>query len=437
MSFKTNIPISTYPISQKGFSPFIIIIAVIVLLGIGAGGFVFVSKKKGMDSAERGEKKAGQNESFESELQPEEPIPAPRSEKTPHPPLTLQPSIKKLSLEGIQGYWQPQKHFFWDSYTGQLSEIPLVSENTITYIEFKNSDMCVGQFDKSGMPKPCITAFPFTLKDDMIVAEEKGFPPVNAKIQNNEQELVLENPADKSVMVFRKATVPLQQGITVSQLQQTQIIDALTGIWKIEHAFSREIGGYKESKELAKNIGYQEFKANGTMCRLWTVDPVCNGYKPYTTITEHKIQTEVSYGGRYDVFIWNITGGKLELIGDTWKGIYIKVSAIEGPIVNNNPLTSPIIETITVSAYSLQVGSEVITTCKASDNSEVSWIDFTIIGPKVQHGWRYNPEAKLSKVLTASYAYTLPDIGTYKISCRAFDDEENETLSDTLSVTAF
>ena len=121
--------------------------------------------------------------------------------------------------------------------------------------------------------------------------------------------------------------IPLPQRSAVSSSQQTSAINALTGIWKIEQAFNRELGGYKESKQLAKSIGYQEFKPNGAMCRLWTVDPVCNGYKPYVAIAKDKIQA-ANYGGIHEVFIWKIIGGKLELTGTTWKGIYVKVNAV-------------------------------------------------------------------------------------------------------------
>ena len=416
---------------NKGFASLIIIIAVIALLGVGVGGFVFISKKKVGDSLEGGEK-SGQGESSLTESKVEEaPASLPRSEKT------VQPVLKGLTVKDLQGYWQPRQHFFWDTYAGQLGEIPLMSENAVTYIEFKISEVCVGQFDESGAPKPCNTVFPFTVKGAMIVTDGKGFPPVEAKVKNNGQELVLTNPADRSVMVFRKVTIPFQQGTAASQSQQTGALNALTGIWKIDQAFNREISGYKESKQLAKNIGYQEFKSNGTMCRLWTVDSVCNGYKPYIVIAEHKIKAEVSYGGKYDVFIWKITNGRLELIGDTWKGVYVKINAIEGPIVNNNPLTSPIIETITISAYSVPVGSDITVTCKASDNNEVSWVDFIIVGPKLQAGWRYNPETRFNKTITTSYTYTLPDVGVYEVSCHTFDNEENEALSNAQSVMVF
>lgn len=432
-----------------GFAPIVIILVVVALLGMGAGGFVLISKNAPPTSIsptpfqnESTPTPSSQTETVQTKTV-QEPSPSSQTETTPSsksplPSPLSAPSQKLLAEIDVQGFWKIDQIFLFDQVSGEEMELPLTEEQLRLYYEFKESVLCMGKFGEGGTLLPCSVSIPFNLRGNTIVLEQgSGQSGLQVKmLQRNTMELVSD---DNMRTVFYRPDIPVPpEELPPSFSTQRLRLDpaALVGIWKIERAWNRDQRGFVESKESARHSGYQEFKS-GSRCDNWPPDLTkCYGYAPYV-VTGNKIKAG-RYGvpGVYAWYIWDIIDGKLALTGEHWKGIYKKVAAYEGAVIQNDPVTSPTIDSILVNTASVKVGGEVTITCKASDNTEVSWIDFSIVGPKVQHGWRYNPETKFNKALTASYTYTVPDSGTYKISCHTFDNEENEAFSDVVSVTA-
>lgn len=339
---------------------------------------------------------------------------------------TPRPSAKEL-----QGIWQPKEQYVWDSGAGQFAEIPISGDGKNPYIEFKENQFCIGgEFDDKGMPVTCQMYVPFKVDGDTITVQVPNNR-VEWKwgILDGKLELLSEDAGLKTKLVLIKPKIPLEP----ESIPPAQDPKLLIGLWKTERAFDKSYTGFEETREPHRINSYQEFREDGTMCRLWTVDNKCNGYKPYF-INGNKLKVEPSYGGRYDVYIWQVTSdGKLEIVGSSSKSIYAKVQAIEqSPVAEPS---SPKVDGISVSAVSIKAGDSITITCTASDDVEVSGIDFNIVGAGLQFGWRFNPEQRFIKKLTAQYTHKLEKADTYTVSCNTFDDMERTGQSETMMVS--
>ncbi|MEK7510339.1 MAG: hypothetical protein AAB567_02135 [Patescibacteria group bacterium] len=426
------------------------IFVIIIIVGVGVSSFVIVSRQgrempppiqKVEESAPESVEKSTPATIEKPQEQTKEPSPpkpskvkiAPPESRTASPAPPTPPSADLL-----EGIWQPKIQIIWDSVSGEFREVPFSHENYHSYLEFKRSELCIGgTFDAAGMPAPCQVNIPITIQGD-IINLSKGSESSSVRWQIKNGNLELREADSLNKQLFIRPSLPLGPDApfssTVKPAQDPQL---LQGIWKVDQAFDKGSRGFTESKPLARKLGYQEFKDNSAMCQGWDQNfTKCDNYHPYSIVDGSKIKTSRASPNAYDWYIWKIVNGKLELTAEYWRAVYKKVAALQGPIINYDPASIPKINSITVSHLSVRAGDNITITCKASDNVEVQWIDVYIDGGGRGYAERYNPETGPNKTLTASFTHTLSAQDTYKISCKATDNEELEARSETLSVSS-
>ena len=110
--------------SQKGFAPIVIILAVVILLGVGAGGFMLVSKNKSSPSspAETIQKPSQSNPSSNQTSKT----------KTPPPPA--------VNPKELLGWWEEVESWSLDFNTGQLKKD---SQAFLFQKEFTDKYFCI------------------------------------------------------------------------------------------------------------------------------------------------------------------------------------------------------------------------------------------------------------------------------------------------------
>lgn len=214
----------------------------------------------------------------------------------------------------------------------------------------------------------------------------------------------------------------------------------LNGLWKIEIAYiwDNPPGVWKENKETAMRIPYQEFK-DGKMCRIWGYKKpeitsleeafenyYCSEYKSYrvngTTIT---FEGE-TYG---QVYQWNIVDGKLELGMPAGKGIYVKTS---GTREKPADITDPKITSFTLSSTSVKVGEQVTLTCSASDDESICELNIYVNSPQSN---AFQGGVGFLQSGTRTFDYTVPLVGTYSVECKVVDCAKHE-VSKVLTFSA-
>ena len=126
--------------SQKGFAPIIIIVIVVALLGIGAGGYVFLSKQRSVPTTPSS---PNLGEERPSPITPSEAEQAKAPPKTPSLAGAMEPPKELL------GWWEEVEDWSLDPQTGQLkkNEKPLhfFKEFTDKYycVQYAARDKCV------------------------------------------------------------------------------------------------------------------------------------------------------------------------------------------------------------------------------------------------------------------------------------------------------
>ncbi len=121
--------------SRSGFAPIIIIIVAVVLLGIGAGGFVLISKSK--TSSPPTSSQASQTEI------PPATLPSGQTSETKtsqSPPLTKR-AVVSTDPKLLEGLWKIEIAYEWVNPPGIWKESEELKAR-ITYQEFRNGEMC-------------------------------------------------------------------------------------------------------------------------------------------------------------------------------------------------------------------------------------------------------------------------------------------------------
>ena len=180
---------------NRGFVPIVIVIVIVALLGIGAGGFVLVSKNK-------------TSSPLSPSLQTETPLEPTQTEK--QIPSEIRPETQQAASPAfapLQGIWKVERFYIvqvapkGDVYldTGtNTKEIPIRSGEKNPYFEFKGNLLCLGgKTDEQGVPGPCPSYKPFTVDGNTITFRQAPeITPESWKwtIKEGKLEIILEFP---------------------------------------------------------------------------------------------------------------------------------------------------------------------------------------------------------------------------------------------------
>ena len=215
----------------------------------------------------------------------------------------------------------------------------------------------------------------------------------------------------------------------------------LNGLWKIETAYMwvNPPGVWKEDKETATRIPYQEFK-DGKMCSMWAMRKVpelntleealdnfhCNEYKPYKVNGSIITFEGENYGY---VYKWKIEENKLIIEYSPGRGIYVKISGTrEKPADTENPK----ITSFTTSSASVTVGSQVTLTCDATDYWSICELSISVSSPQSN---AFQGGTGFLQSGTRIFTYTVPTAGMYTATCKVMDCGKNE-VNSTLTFSA-
>lgn len=236
-----------------------------------------------------------------------------------------------------------------------------------------------------------------------------------------------------------KTSEPLSKTQTTAQSETKKLPQdptLLNGLWKIETAYMwvNPPGVWKEDKETATRIPYQEFK-DGKMCSMWAMRKVpelntleealdnfyCVEYKPYKVNGSIIIFAGENYGY---VYKWKIEENKLIIDYNTpGRGIYIKIFGTrEKPADTENPK----ITSFTTSSASVTVGSQVTLTCDATDYWSICELSISVSSPQSN---AFQGGTGFLQSGTRIFTYTVPTAGMYTATCKVMDCGKNEVNS--------
>ena len=293
--------------SQSGFAPIVAIIIAVIILGMGVGGFVLISKNK-----------------------------------TSSPPSLPEAKILPGGENSLQGVWVFKEVYAEDSATGELKLQPAQEGQKNSYMEFKGDMFCEGgQLDSERKPYPCSRYKPFSVSGDKIKIEDPSQPmTVGWKIISGNLELTLDlgsaggNKIPKIKFVLTKTNL--------SPAPQAEIFLAPLPGQPSQTGNPPE--NYTNPKEL---LGWWEDEGSFPFMKEFSDKYFCTQYSSRSTCANNvryyaegnRILLEGSSG--FSLYAtWKMIGDKLELtdgMGSTGKSLYKKIS----PPTSSGKITAP------------------------------------------------------------------------------------------------
>lgn len=264
---------------NKGIAPLILILIIAAIIGMGASGYLIISKQKQSYPSMSAETQIGtplEQPQPQPQQAPPEAAPVPASAKR-IPTQETAPSATEL-----QGIWAIQN----------------------VYYEFKGNKMCLGQLGSSGLLDPCPAYYPFTVDGDTIILKTAVPTVLKWAIKDHKLELLVQVTGEKLVLnKFEKPavqpTTPKDYSIALTENQLK-----FQGVWKSSN------GSYISFKFYS--FTWQGLAGSGEYCLEVSISgstTTCQGYTEFTmsgsllTITglETPIAVTLNNGGLLEI----------------------------------------------------------------------------------------------------------------------------------------